>query len=222
MWPTALHLLGIQRVCPPCCPRNQNRLPSSSTKSKEGRIGILNWPLKSPCFGFYFTNAQLALSRHFIFTSVLSVFLNLRTALLQIIKGQLIMRQQCWHLGFTQASPFSFWLLQTFLPSKKLTKSWYRSLKKDEQSEGIPFILWIFSPFGQYSVTDNSDKSGNWPAIDLCWNYLFSFFLFFFLSSTAKRGIYEIYQSWTAIEQESYSFASPLEAQAQKRYCEME
>lgn len=34
--------------------------------------------------------------------------------------------------------------------------------------------------------------------------------------------MYEIYQSWTAIEQESYSFASPLEAQAQKTYSEME
>lgn len=66
-----------------------------------------------------------------------------------------------------------------------MPESWYRSLKKDEQSEEIPFIQQIFSPF-------------------------------------AKRGIYEIYQSWTAIEQESYSFASPLEAQAQKTYSEME
>lgn len=49
---------------------------------------------------------------------------------------------------------------------------------------------------------------------------LFSFL--FSLSSAAKRGIYELYLSWTAAEQGSYSFASPLEAQAQKLYCEME
>lgn len=36
------------------------------------------------------------------------------------------------------------------------------------------------------------------------------------------RGLYEFYQSWTAIEQESYSFASPLEAQAQKTYYDIE
>lgn len=51
-------------------------------------------------------------------------------------------------------------------------------------------------------------------------NFFFSFF--FLLSNKAMRGLYEFYQSWTAIEQESYSFASPLEAQAQKTYYDIE
>lgn len=58
--------------------------------------------------------------------------------------------------------------------------------------------------------------------MDLCWNYNFFSFFFFFLSSAAKRGICELYQGWTAAEQGSHSFASALEAQAQKLYCEME
>lgn len=62
--------------------------------------------------------------------------------------------------------------------------------------------------------------------MDLCWNYPF-FFHFFSLKckislKIPKRGIYELYQGWTAAEQGSHSFASPLKAQAQKLYCEME
>lgn len=50
----------------------------------------------------------------------------------------------------------------------------HQSLKKDEQSEGIPFIPQLFPALGQCSVTDKPDERGNCPAIDLCCNYLSS------------------------------------------------
>lgn len=54
MGPSALHFLGIWRICPACCPL--------STKNRDGRMGVWNWSLKSPHGSFYFTNAPLALS----------------------------------------------------------------------------------------------------------------------------------------------------------------
>lgn len=56
------------------CTRSQNRLSSSSTKSKAGRIGVLNWPLKSPHVSFYFRRCSTCIQQTLFHFCTLGIF----------------------------------------------------------------------------------------------------------------------------------------------------
>lgn len=95
-----LHFISEEyRVCPACCPL--------STKNRDGGMGNWNWSFKSPLVNFCFTSALLALSSTWSVLLCFSFSQNYdQQYYKELIKDQLIVRQQCWHPRFPQVSYF--------------------------------------------------------------------------------------------------------------------
>lgn len=73
-WCDPPHLIRDTGSLSSSCTRSQNRLSSSSTKSKEGRIGFLNWPVKSPHVSFYFTKCSTCIQQTLFHFCTLGIF----------------------------------------------------------------------------------------------------------------------------------------------------